>query len=295
MRRLTVINGGYDVVDSQALMESRSIRNKMVSRTDVLDKVKKLNMLPDDTHVTVEMAANYYEVDRNTLKKIVDRHKDELVSDGMKLLNNWEIRNLLKIGGRGHAVPDIIKLPKAYFLSRRAVLRIGMLLRDSEVAKAVRSYLLNVEEIARDTAPLVTEQAVMELAKRLEELAPKGEAFDHYLGGEKSMSMEEVAKALDFEGVGRNNLFKILRQEGILQNGYGDRWNLPYQTYVNKGYFDLVWHTVDVWDRGLGEYRTENRVRVRVYPKGVEFIRRRLLKLGYQPRHINVEGVAVCQ
>jgi phage antirepressor YoqD-like protein len=293
MQNLTVINGGSSVVDSQVLMESRSMRDRLSDRTDVLDKVKKLNMLPDGDHVTVDMTANYFEVDVEAIQKVIQRHRDELQSDGMRLVKGQELKRYKQ--GYGQLVHNLLYTPQLLFFPRRAVLRIGMLLRDSEVAKAVRSYLLNVEEIARETAPSVTEQAVMELAKRLEELAPKGEAFDHYLGGEKSMSMEEVAKALDFEGVGRNNLFKILRQEGILQNGYGDRWNLPYQTYVNKGYFDLVWHTVEVWDRGLGEYRTENRVRVRVYPKGVEFIRRRLLKLGYQPRHISVEGVAVCQ
>lgn len=34
----------------------------------------------------------------------------------------------------------------AYLFPKRAILRVGMLLRDSEVAKEVRTQLLNIEE-----------------------------------------------------------------------------------------------------------------------------------------------------
>jgi hypothetical protein len=47
------------------------------------------------------------------------------------------------------------KLNSITVIPHKALLRIGMLLRDSEVAKALRSYLLNVKEIARKEAPRV--------------------------------------------------------------------------------------------------------------------------------------------
>ena len=51
-------------------------------------------------------------------------------------------------------------------IPRRAILRIGMLLRDSHVAKTVRSYLLNVEEEARVEAPQVVARAVKRVSWR---------------------------------------------------------------------------------------------------------------------------------
>lgn len=44
--------------------------------------------------------------------------------------------------------------------SKRAVLRFGMLLRDSEVAKEVRTQLLNVKEEAEKVAPQILTKAI---------------------------------------------------------------------------------------------------------------------------------------
>ena len=46
--------------------------------------------------------------------------------------------------------------------------------------------------------------------------------------------MADVAKILDM-GIGRNKLFTMLRQNNILQAD-----NIPYQRYVNAGYFKVV-------------------------------------------------------
>ena len=46
-----------------------------------------------------------------------------------------------------------------------------------------------------------------------------------------SQTVEEVAKTL---GTGRNRLYQILRQAGLLKPD-----NLPYQEFINRGYFEL--------------------------------------------------------
>ncbi|WP_052292923.1 hypothetical protein [Desulfofarcimen acetoxidans] len=93
-------NIGQVCLNSEEILESRSIRDKYASRVEVLDKVKKLSMLPDDIHVTIEMAANYYEVDSETIKKITQRHREELESDGQKIIKGQELQSLR--GGWGH-------------------------------------------------------------------------------------------------------------------------------------------------------------------------------------------------
>lgn len=81
---------------------------------------------------------------------MLNRHKKEFEDDGVHTLSSKDdaFRMMRK------ALPSkqfVVKL-----LTRRAGLRIGMLLRDSEVAAKVRTYLLNVEEnaIVRSIHPL---------------------------------------------------------------------------------------------------------------------------------------------
>jgi len=138
---------------SDALLESKTLRESLIDRTEVLDRVKKLTMLPDDLHVTVEMAASYYEVGREAIKSVIKDHRDELENDGMKVLSGDELRSFKDLTNVGSQARSLTIIP------RRALLRIGMLLRDSAVARQIREYLLNVEEIARRDAPIVIDEA----------------------------------------------------------------------------------------------------------------------------------------
>ena len=121
------------------LVESKTAREGFMERIDVLDKVKNLVALPDDFHVTVQMAADYFNVPKQTIKNLIFDHKQEIESDGMRVLKGNELGFLKKPGLIDKRTPSLTVLP------RRAVLRIAMLLRDSEVAKQVRSYLLDAE------------------------------------------------------------------------------------------------------------------------------------------------------
>ena len=109
------------------ILESRSIRDNYADRIDVLEKVKKLSMLPDDIHVTVEMAANYYEVNPNTVKQLIHYHKDEIVQDGLKVVRGKELQGL-KVAWLGN-LTNLKFTQQLTLIPRRAIFRIGMLLR----------------------------------------------------------------------------------------------------------------------------------------------------------------------
>ncbi|MEV2286461.1 hypothetical protein ABNB59_17725 [Paenibacillus larvae] len=128
------------MINSSALIESKSLRESVIDRTEVLDKVKKLSMLPDDIHISVEMAANYYEVPRKTLEATIQDNREELESDGLRILRGDELTCFKQVANIGNKTRAFTIIP------RRAVLRIGMLLRDSQVARSVRDHLLNIEE-----------------------------------------------------------------------------------------------------------------------------------------------------
>lgn len=95
---------------------------------------------------------------------------------------------------------------------------------------------------------------------------PKVEAFDSFLDADGTYSYEHVAKMLHAEtGLGRNNMLKLLREMHVLE-----KTNVPYQRYAE--HFHVVAQTFEGRDgRRQISYTT------RVYPSGVDFIRRKLV------------------
>ena len=298
MQNFTATNGGH----FEEIVESRSLRDKYADQVDVLNKVKKLSMLPDDIHVTVEMAANYYDVSINSIHQIMHRHREELKADGMKVLRGEELQQF-KIDLQGVSLSAKSNLT---LLTRRALLRIGMLLRDSEVAKTVRSYLLNVEEKAsdkqrqqamdeeirkfkeafftpdnlRNIAATMEENVTLKtenhlLVQEVKVLTPKAESHDHYMAEGKATSAGQAEKALNFKNVGRNTLFSFLRKWEHLSSSPTE-WNLPYQRYVDAGYYEIIWRLLCVGDD------KQQRALTLITPRGVEYIRQRLIKEGYE-------------
>ena len=135
------------------IMENKELRNKLAERYEVLDKVKNLITFSDTGLITAQQISNYYEVDYEVVKKVWQRNKDEFVEDGILTLSGKEVKekflgenqSLKKYSG-GFSIDNIDFSNKINLLfSRRAVLRIGMLLRDSKIAKEVRTQLLNIE------------------------------------------------------------------------------------------------------------------------------------------------------
>ena len=105
------------------------------------------------------------------------------------------------------------------------------------------------------------------LAIENQELKPKAEFFDAVTDSKDAFDMKNVANVLDM-GIGRNNLFKFLRDQKILMAD-----NRPYQDYIDRGYFRVV---EQKYDKGYGE--TGINVKTLVFQKGVDFIRKRLLQ-----------------
>ena len=138
------------------LVESQSARDEFANRIDVLQKVKQLRVLPDDLHVTTQMVADFYEVTQEVIRKVIQLHRNEFDEDKMVVLKGEEYRDYLARDETALAnFPgfDKPKIRAVTLLPRRAVLRIGMLLRDSEVAKQVRTYLLNMEHPVEQPIP----------------------------------------------------------------------------------------------------------------------------------------------
>lgn len=126
-----------------ALLESKALRESVVDRTDVLDRVKALSLLPDGMHVTTAMVAAYFRVTVETIRALVHDHRAELEASGYRVLTGSELSDFKQLSGIQSRTRSLA------LFSRRAVLNVAMLLRDSEVARQVRVYLLDMEYLAR--------------------------------------------------------------------------------------------------------------------------------------------------
>jgi hypothetical protein len=137
------------VINESALLESKSLRGSVLDRTDALDRVKALSLLPDGMHVTTAMVAAYFNVTVEAVRQLSKRHREELEANGMAVLRGADLRKFesdnmsLSLGSYSQARRSLT------IYSRRAVLNVAMLLRDSEVARQVRTYLLDMEYLVR--------------------------------------------------------------------------------------------------------------------------------------------------
>ncbi|MFG3282721.1 hypothetical protein [Streptomyces sp. NPDC048111] len=157
-----------------ALLESRTLRADHLGRVDVLEKVKALQLLPDGLHVTTEGVAQYFAVHKDAVHSIVRRHREELITNGMTTLNGDDLRvdGVVKLTTPPCATPESYPQGRSHLrlFTRRTVLNIAMLLRDSEVARCVRTYLLDTEESARPRTVITSDPRYDGLDHRVTDL-----------------------------------------------------------------------------------------------------------------------------
>ena len=142
------------------LIENQDIREKMIDNVSVLEKVKDLLLLGDSEFATTQQVADYYEVDISVIQKLVSRNKQELESNGLKLNSKNDIKNLI-----GQDVKLEIAIPNRgmKLFPKRAILNIGMLLRDSKVAKEVRTRLLDIIHDTEKNNPKIINNIINEI------------------------------------------------------------------------------------------------------------------------------------
>lgn len=131
------------------IIERKEVRNSLIDRIDVLDKVKKIVYFGNTDYVTVDLSTKYYNVPKGTMDDLIRRNKDELLLDGLRVYKYKEIKDMIKpIGNTKNLDIPSFEIPTRglTLIPKRALLRIGMLLRDSEVAKEVRTMLLDNHE-----------------------------------------------------------------------------------------------------------------------------------------------------
>lgn len=109
------------------------------------------------------------------------------------------------------------------------------------------------------------DRIIAQKQEHIEQMQPKADFFDAVADSKTAISMNEVSKVLGIKGLGRNNLFEFLRDNAIL-----DRWNVPYQKYIDCGWFRVI---EQKYTKNGEEHIS---IKTLVYQKGVDAIRRKI-------------------
>lgn len=138
----------------------------------------------------------------------------------------------------------------------------------SDVERAINISKFNVEYVVPLEDNLKEENDKVTLKDlELKSQKHKVDLYDTIADKDKTFTMSEVAKLINYIGVGRNILFEILRLNGILRGN-----NEPYQTYVDRGWFKII--ITEKGDKVVPQ--------TVVYQKGIEKICKLLDELDYK-------------
>ncbi len=255
------------------LLENKEYREKLVAKVEVLETVKKLLLIPNTELATIKQVADYYEVEEHTIKMVVTRNREELQEDGLNSLTGkdtkemLESNNLLPSNFRGGFEASGMRFSNRgnTLVPRRAILRIGMLLRDSEIAKEIRTQLLNIEEKATPevkTTDIVEEQS---LALSVGMAYASGDATAIMIATTKMMDfknrhiakLEESKKALangilEWEDRSRIN-FAVRKMAAFANIPVGQAWNELYKQLKNGFHIDLPSRGKKPWVQHVNE------------------------------------------
>lgn len=150
-------------ITAESFLDNKELREQTMERVEVLNKVKQLFLIPELECMTVKQVADYFEVELETIQWQYKNNKDEFDEDGVSVKKLADFKSLgcslttsLKMAtGRGFleltfSDGTVVVVPNGGIkcFPKRAVLRMGMLLRDSRVAKEIRTQLLNTFEHA---------------------------------------------------------------------------------------------------------------------------------------------------
>lgn len=246
----------------------------------VLEQVKDMLTIKETDFATVQMCAEYFEVSERRIRQIINEINEELKDNGLKMYNkenflreiNLPLRNNKQMNGKSiltfeNGYELIFPNRGMYLMTKRTLLNIGMLLRDSEVAKELRRRILDIvhdaengngsietvvneideeKKLSMELGAAIVEgnlSKVVEITtkinelknKRISELQPRANWFDDFMNSEGSYTSTQVAKLLNISSAKRLN--KLLYENQVIFK-QGESW-LPYAT-TDKSWYKIV-------------------------------------------------------
>ena len=117
---------------------------------NIFEKVKPIEFLPNTKYLTTKMVADYYEVTQDVIRDNTRRHRQELEKNKIKNMEYSEIKLLFnnkKISRQSIKCYGINVASISNIFSIKAILKIAMLLTESDVAMKIRDELYNQDPV----------------------------------------------------------------------------------------------------------------------------------------------------
>ena len=178
----------------------------------------------------------------------VRRHIQDMNENQVVNMKNSDVQkmNIRKLNNRGE---NFLTEKGVYFLVFRSKKEEALRFQDwvtDEVLPSIRQnggYIMTDENMSDEEimarALLVAQATIEKKNKELEEkekqiqiLEPKANAYDEFLDRDGLIDVESFSKCLGIEKLGRNNMYKWLRDSKILMSN-----NIPYQQFINQKFF----------------------------------------------------------
>lgn len=192
--------------------------------------------------------------------KILKYHVKEAERKKFPISSHGQNRKMVFINANGfYDLCQGSKLPAADQIKEWIKTKFFISVDNANLPAVTINYLTNNDDFVNKVSSQVADRIIEKAAN-----------YDALKGSKSLIPMKDVADTLAIPGIGRNNLFKILRERNILNDE-----NKPYREYIENGWFKSV----------ESEYTTKSGVHVsfttKATIKGLENIRRLLKEWGY--------------
>mgnify|MGYP006972159458 CR=1 FL=1 len=259
---------------NEGIVNVRERKTQMIENNiHILESVKDILTIANTDLITVHMATDYFEVGLEAINSLIKDNRGELIENGLKIYKKKDflkvleghLRNNKQMNGKSILTFNdgyelIFPNRGMYLMTKRTLLNIGMLLRDSEIAKELRKRILDivhdaengngnidtiVNEIDEETRLKVDYVDAMMSGDLVKMNEINAKLFE--LKNKRILELEKESKYKSgvIEGLAENitlaekrqRLNQIIRINGI--DKVTDRWNLLYSEFQKKYHLDL--------------------------------------------------------
>lgn len=137
------------------ILEKEELRQEILNNNrslNIMDEYKTITTINNMEYETLDKVAEYFEVNYNCIRVLIQRHKEELIKNGLLILNGSKTREILgenKVcfhNYKGYFISDNRKFNNKSntLINKRCFLNIAMLLTESKVAEEIRSKILDI-------------------------------------------------------------------------------------------------------------------------------------------------------
>ena len=205
-----------DILEKEELREDILNNNRSLN---IMEEYKTITTINNMEYETIDKVAEYFEVDYNCIRVLIQRHKEELIKNGLLILNGGKTREILgenKVcfhNYKGYFISDNRKFNNKSntLINKRCFLNIAMLLTESKVAEEIRSKILDIvlngtENIKTKT---IIDNSTEELFRLFEESFKKDKQLIQDLQNKiKQLENEKVLEVPKRENLEPKNKFE---------------------------------------------------------------------------------------